>query len=158
MSPFARWLALCLAIVVVSCAVPPNLGLAQAVPGGPVPVSRPPRIAGLWTAVGIGSGAVAGSIVLAGFAVSAGRYEDLDCGDRVEGSGCSQAATDAHNRRYWRLVGSSLGLGLVGLVVGVWGIVGVTRARRVQRVHAALENLELSLDPRAPGLAWGTRF
>lgn len=158
MLPLSRWIALCLTVV-FCCAVAPSAGSAQAIPGGPPPVpSRPPRTAGLWTAVGIGSGLVAGSIVLGGFGASVGRREGPECADQLPGGGCSQAATDAHNRKYWRFVGGSLALGLVGLVVGVWGIVGLRRAHRVKPAHAALRQFDVSLDPRAPQLSWGTRF
>jgi hypothetical protein len=163
MSPFARCIALCLTIVMGSVGGP-SVGLAQEIPAqmpAAAPVPPPPRTPGLWAAVGIGSGLAAGSIILAGVGLTWVRNNMvLDCMVARADSGCRTAdeADRINDRRYWRVVGGSLALGVVGLAVGVWGIVGVRRARRAHRVHAALEHLELSVDPRAPRLSWGARF
>lgn len=158
MSPFARCLALCLAIL-IGCAAAPNPGFAQA-SAASVPVTRPPRTAGLWAAVGIGAGLLAGSLVLGGLAIEANRHRVVRClSNNEEGRNCGQSAADrAHDRTYWRYLGSSLGLGVVGLAVGVWGIVGLRKQRRTQRMHALLDQVDLSLAPREAQLGWRTCF
>src|SRR5687767_4048010 len=82
MSPFARLIALCLAIVVAGASAPSAIH-AQEISAqlpSPAPVPPPPRTPGLWAAVGIGSGLMAGSVILAGVGLAYVRNNMvLDC-------------------------------------------------------------------------------